>query len=116
MEYHEQADDDRYTIGIAAFVCVLPLPVIYLVIRPLLVLMCDGPWIPRLLLLFAVVLPLSMAFIILYYHAWYPKWPRPKRVLLSALLSCLIFGTDLFLIAYVLAAIFVFGNCFIRGG
>jgi hypothetical protein len=64
--------------------------------------MCDGPWIPWLLLLFFTVLPPSMAFIILYCHAWYLEWSRPKRVLIFALFSCVVYGADLLMMITIL--------------
>ena len=54
-----------------------------------------------------------MAFITLYCGAWHHEWPRPKRIVLCALLSCFIFGADLVLLAYFAILCFTFIICFL---
>jgi hypothetical protein len=115
MEQEAPVDDNKYTIGIAASVCLLSLPVIFLGTQPL-VLALHAPWVPWLVARLFVFLPLLMAFITLYCGAWQHNWPGPKRILLSALLSCLIFGVDLLLLCYFATVGSLLSNCLISGG
>jgi len=110
--YCEQADDDKYTIGIAAALCLASLPVIYFGTR-FLVSTLHTPWRPWPIALLFILVPPIMASIPLYTHAWHQKWSRPKRIFLSALLSCIIFVADLVLLAYFAIIGFTFGICFL---
>jgi hypothetical protein len=115
MEPEASVNDNRYTIGIAASVCLLSLPVIFLGTRPL-VSSLHTPWVPWLLARLFAFLPPLLAFITLYCGAWQHNWPGPKRILLSALLSWLIFGADLLLLCYFATVGSLLSNCLIRGG
>jgi hypothetical protein len=115
MDPETPADDNKYTIGIAAFVCLLPLPALYFATRPL-VSIPHASGIPWLITLLFVLPPPLTAFITLYWGAWQHDWPRAKRILLSVFMSCIIFGADLLLLGYAITFLFVFGNCLFRGG
>jgi hypothetical protein len=115
MDPDASVDENKYTIGIAASICLLSLAVIFLGTRPL-VSVLHAPWIPWLLTRLFVLLPTLAAFITLYCGAWQHDWPRPKRALRSALLSCLIFGTDLLLVGYIAVLLSLFCNCLVSGG
>lgn len=115
MDPDAPADDNKYTIGIAAATCLLSLPVILLGTRPL-VLVLHAPWTPWFLARLFVFLPTLMAFITLYYGGWHHEWSQPKRIVLCALLSCLIFGADLLLLGYSATIGSMFANCLISGG
>ena len=80
--------------GLASLMC---LPIIYLATRPV-IWWFHVSWVEWLLLALFTVLPLSVAFIILYSSAWHQEWPKIKRIVSVALSSCVIFGVDLFLV------------------
>jgi hypothetical protein len=101
MDTYDPADDDKCTIGIAASLCVMSLPVIYYATQPVILLFYE-PWTPWFVISLYAVVPVVMAFNVLYCHPWYPKWSRPKRTILSLLLSCVIFGVDLLLIVFII--------------
>lgn len=115
MEPCEQADDNKYTVGIAASLCLLSLPVIYCATRPV-VSMLHRPWTPSFVVALFMFVPLLMAFITLYCHAWHPEWSRPKRVLLSVFLSFVIFGADLVFLCFLTLESILLGNCLNVGG
>jgi hypothetical protein len=97
MDPDAPADDNKYTIGIAAFTCLLPLPIMYFVSLPI-ILSLPAPW--KLWLsapLFSVTPPLT-AFVILYHGPWQHNWSRPKRVLLGIPLSLMIATAEMALI------------------
>jgi hypothetical protein len=110
MDPDAPVDDSKYTIGLAAFTCLLPLPVIYFVSLPL-ILAHPAPWKPWLPGLLLMLVPPLTAFTILYHGPWQHGWPRSKRVLLGILLSLVIVSAELLLIAYVIViSCFEFSN------
>jgi hypothetical protein len=103
-------DDNTYTIGLAAFTCLLPLPIMYFVSLPL-ILAHPAPWKPWLPALPLMLTPPLTAFTILYHGPWHHNWSRPKRTLLGILLSLLIVSAEFMLIAYVIViSCFEFSN------
>lgn len=115
MDPDAPVDDNKYTVGIAASVCPLPLPVVYFVTRPL-ISISPAPWIPSLLSWLFILLPLFTAFTILYCHAWHPEWSQPKRIFLSVILSVVIFGADFVLLCFLVLEGVVLTNCLSVGG
>jgi hypothetical protein len=110
MDPDAPADDNKYTIGLAAAVCLLPLPAIYVLIRPFTSALYT-PWTPWLVEALFLLTPLLTAFVILYRGPWRHDWSRPKRVLLGMLLSAIIVGVDLMVIGYIFViSCFEFGN------
>ncbi|HTR42848.1 MAG TPA: hypothetical protein VMH87_14640 [Pseudomonadales bacterium] len=100
MNHHEPADENKYTIGIAASLCLMSLPVIYLGTRPL-VLIVHAQWVPWFLAGLFTFVPIFMAFNVVYCHTWHLKWSPLKHLLLSTLLACIIFCADLVLIVFI---------------
>jgi hypothetical protein len=115
MDLYDPADDDKYTVGIAASLCLVSLPVIYLGTRPVLSIL-HTPWTPWFVASLFLFVPILMAFITLYCHAWHPQWSQPKRVFLYVLLSCVIFGADLLFICCLVALCSMYVNCLLHGG
>jgi hypothetical protein len=97
---HEEINDDEYTAVIAVYSSLLSLPIIYGATRPV-IWMHHSSWAPRLLAPTFIVMPAAMAFIILYFGCWHLEWQRPKRILWAILSSCLIYGIDISIIAYI---------------
>jgi hypothetical protein len=115
MDSYEPADDDKYTIGIAAFVCLMSLPILYLLSQPF-ILTVNPPWTSWFLAsLYALAPPLT-SFVILYRGPWKLDWFPLKRAALSLLLSCVIYCIELvFLFCFAIAG-FLWSNCsFISG-
>jgi hypothetical protein len=115
MDPDAPADDNKYTIGIATTVCLMPLPVVYWVTRPIVELLYT-PWTPGLVAALFVLSPPLTAFVILYCGAWHLEWSRLKRVVLSALMSWIIVSADLALLGFLTLDGFVLGNCLLSGG
>jgi uncharacterized membrane protein YbhN (UPF0104 family) len=54
-----------------------------------------------------IIMPAAVAFIILYCGCWHSEWQRPKRILWAILSSCLIYVTDI----SILACLAMLGGC-----
>jgi hypothetical protein len=106
---HDEIDEDEYTAVIAVYSSLLSLPVIYAATR-IVIWMHHPTWTPWLLAPMFIVMPAAVAFIILYFGCWHPEWQRPKRILWAILSSCLIYGADILIIAYIV----LIGSCFPR--
>ena len=106
MDPYEPADDNKYTIGIAAFTCLLSLLILYFVSLPLISIL-HALWTPWLSALLLIVTPPLMAFVILYRGPWQHNWPRPKRVLLGIPLSLMIAAAEMALILIFIFPFFV---------
>lgn len=78
---------------IAGTACLISLPLIYLVTRPMLQLI-QAAWMAGPILALLTFLPVTVAFIILYFSAWHEDWPNRKRIFSGALSACLIYGID----------------------
>jgi hypothetical protein len=106
MDPNVPADDNKYTIGIAAFTCLLPLPIMYFVSLPV-ILTRQAPWTPWLPVLLLMLTPPLTAFTILYHGPWQLNWSRPKRVLLGIPLSLMIAAAGVALISTFIFPFFV---------
>lgn len=109
MNPHDEIDADEHTAVMAVYSSLLSLPAIYAATRPLLW-MAQALWLPCLLVPLFTVMPVAVAFIILYFGCWHLEWPRPKRIFCAILSSCLIYGADILIIYYVV----IIGSCFPR--
>jgi hypothetical protein len=96
---HDEIDADEHTVVMAVYSSLLSLPAIYAATRPLLWI-AHALWLSCLLVSLFTVMPVAVAFIILYFGCWHLEWPRPKRILLGILSSCLIYGADILIICY----------------
>jgi hypothetical protein len=94
---HEQTEVRQQAIGIAGFACLICFLAVYLAARPL-VLWLSVWWagVP----IYSVV-PIGVAFVILYRSAWHEELPRVTRILSMILSSCIIFAADLLMIGIV---------------
>jgi hypothetical protein len=104
MDPDAPVDDNKYTIGVAAFTCLLPLPITYFVSLPV-ILTLHSLWTPWLVALLLMLTPSLTAFIILYHGPWQHHWSRPKRILLGIPLSLMITAAE---VALILTFIFPF--------
>jgi hypothetical protein len=106
MKNNEPTEVSQPPIGIAAFACMVCLGVVYLAARP--VVSWLHIWWAGVLIY--SVIPISVAFIILYRSSWHHELPRVKRILSMILSSCIIFcGVLLFGLA-IIAALYVAFN------
>jgi ABC-type arginine/histidine transport system permease subunit len=95
---HDEIDEDESTAVIAVCSSLLSLPVIFAATR-IVIWMHHPASTPRLLTPMFIVMPVTVAFMILYFGCWHPEWQRPKRILWAILSSCLIYVADLVLTA-----------------
>ena len=95
---------------VSSLACLLAL---FLVTRPI-VHVLHSPWSEWLLALTFPSVPIAFTFLILYRSAWHEEWFGFKRLLLSIVASCLIFGFNLFLLAMI-AALGAFCSRFLAG-
>ncbi|HTR42849.1 MAG TPA: hypothetical protein VMH87_14645 [Pseudomonadales bacterium] len=110
MDSYDPADDNKYAIGLAAFLCLLPLPIIFFALLPIIPNL-PARWTPWILALLLLATPPLTAFTILYHGPWRGDWPRSKRILLGIPLSLMIATCDVTLI---LVFIFPFsGVCYL---
>lgn len=99
MNPHDEIDEDEHAAVIAVFSSLLSLPVIYAATRTV-IWMQHPSWTAWLLAPMFTVMPVAVAFIILYFGCWHSEWQRPKRILWATLSSCLIYGADVLIITY----------------
>lgn len=95
-------------IGMAGFACMVCLAVVYLAARPLMNWL-DIWWAGVLL---CSVIPIAVAFLILYRSSWHRELPRVTRILSTILMSCLLFCCVLIVGLAILAAWFVVAHRF----
>jgi hypothetical protein len=107
MAFNKDRKEDSLAVPLATFSSLMCLLFVYLATRPI-VWMLHTPWNEWLLAPLFTLIPIAFTFIILFYSAWHQEWSGPKRILLSVLAACIIFGCDLFILATV-AAIAAFG-------
>jgi hypothetical protein len=94
----EPTEASQPPIGIAAFACMVCLGVVYLAARP--VVSWLHIWWAGVLIY--SVIPISVAFIILYRSSWHHELPSVKRILFMILSSCIVFcGVILFGLAII---------------
>ena len=98
----EEREEHIFVIRIATFLCLMSLFALFWATRPIALLIhtLKSEWLLAPLFTFA---PMVFTFLILYHSAWHQEWRGLKRVLLSALTSCLIFGFNVFLLAMIAA-------------
>jgi hypothetical protein len=109
MDDNEIIDGKAPPFLIAGLVCLLCLPVIYLVTRPLIWLL-HAHWAVWPLVTLWILIPAAAAFVVLYRSAWHREWPRNRRIFSVIFSSCVIFGVDLVVVVMLLAA-----GCLIAG-
>jgi hypothetical protein len=102
VDRNEQRDEDGLTMIIAGVLCLVTMPVIYFATRPLLQVL-HPPWMHWLLAALFTLMPLYMAFIVLYCSSWHERWPKSKRIPWLVLSSLIIFVADLVAMALIVA-------------
>ncbi|MGA9452409.1 MAG: hypothetical protein WBW41_13820 [Verrucomicrobiia bacterium] len=104
MNHSDQPSEFQLPIGVASFACLVCFAFIYLVARPA-VLLLEVWWAEWLAY---ALIPVSVAFIILYRSCWHPEMVRAARTSCLVLLSCIIFCSDLVFIGILIATLCVF--------
>jgi len=109
--------DERMPLFLTAGLgCLFCMPIIYLATRPV-VWLFHAPWLAWVLPGLFILTPLSVTFIILYRSGWHEEWPKFRRILSTAVSSCMIFGVDLLgMAAIVAAACLIAGLAKVMGG
>jgi hypothetical protein len=87
VENNKQTEASQPPIGIAGLACLICLAVIYFVANPV-VSWLEVWW--AAVLIYSVI-PISVAFTILYRSPWHREFAKPKRIFSMILSSCLIF-------------------------
>jgi hypothetical protein len=100
MALNQDKDENAFTVVIATFSCLICLLIVFWTTRPM-VYVLHNPWKERLLDPLLTLVPMAFTFLILYHSAWHREWPVLKRILLSILAACLIFGFNVLLLAAV---------------
>jgi hypothetical protein len=113
MELNKDREEDSLAVPIATFSSLICLFFVFLATRPVIRIL-PAHWSEWLFALLFTLVPIAFTFIILFYSAWHLEWSGPKRILLSVLAACLIYGFDLFLLALV-AALGAFCPRFVSG-
>lgn len=93
-------------IVLAGFACLLCFPIIYLATRPLAWLI-HAQWIEWLLGPLFILIPMSLAYMVLYRSPWHREWPGSRRTLSLILTSGMIFCTVLAIIGVMSAIAFL---------
>jgi hypothetical protein len=110
MDDHEITDGKMPPFLIAGLGCLFCLPVIYLTTRPLFWLLHHARWVVWPFFTLWTLVPIMVAFVVLYRSAWHREWPRSRRIFSMIFSSCIIFGVDLVVVVMLLAA-----GCLIAG-
>jgi hypothetical protein len=107
MTLNKDREEDSLAIPLATFSSLMCLLFVFLATRPV-NRMLHTHWVEWLPALLFTLVPIAFTFLILFYSAWHLEWSRPKRILLSGLAACLIYGFDLIIVAMVavIAALF----------
>ena len=105
----DEINESAPPLLIAALVCLLCLPAIYLATRPV-VWLVNGVWVAWTLAAIFTVVPLAVTFLFLYGCAWRQELPRFRRMISALVSACIIFGVDLLLVAALVAI-----GCLIMG-
>jgi hypothetical protein len=101
---------------LAGLVCLLSMPVVYTVTRPVIWLF-SGPWVPWLLAVIFAVAPFMIAFMVLYRCAWHDDRTPGKRIFSTSLSACIIVCIDLLLTgALVMIGGFIVASSRVMGG
>ena len=101
MDCNGHTDENKPPILIAGLACLFSLPIIYFATRPL-IWVVHAAWMQWLFALLFTLLPMSMAFTVLYRSVWHREWHGLKRILSLILMSGMIFCAALFIIAVML--------------
>jgi hypothetical protein len=104
MNQNEQPSEVQSPTGVAAFVCLVSLAFLLSVARPAVSLL--QVWWAELMVY--ALIPISVAFIILYRTRWHREMAKATRTLFLIWLSCIIFAAVLMLIGVVLISASVF--------
>jgi hypothetical protein len=115
MANNNDLEENTFAIIIAVISTLMSPFILFLVTRPMARIL-QAPWNEWLLAPLFTLVPMGFAFIILYHSAWHLEWSGLKRILLSLLLSCVIFGADALLVCYLALICSFAGNCLLRGG
>ena len=108
MNLNEQSPEVSSPTGFAFFACLVSTALLYVVARP--VALVLHLWWARALV--DSVIPLTIAFTILYCGGWHREMTRVARAFYMLWQSCLIFGGVLILAGVVIVTSAVFFNRF----
>ena len=107
MENSGRIEKVEPPIGLAGGACAIGLVAVFVAIR-FMSLFMDIAWLTRL---FATLIPISAAFIILHRSAWHRELPAVTRILFMLLSACIIYVVVLALLGFgMLVAAAFFGN------
>lgn len=109
MSDNEHMDGKAPLFLMAGVACLLCLLLIYLVTRPLIWLL-QARWAVWPLFTLWTLIPVSVAFAILYRSDWHREWPRVRRIFSMILSSCIIVGVDLLVLGFLVVM-----GCLIMG-
>jgi hypothetical protein len=109
MSRNEQMDENVPPLLSAGLACLACVPIVYLATRPI-VWLTLVPGVQWLVVGLFTILPVSVAFIVLYRSAWHEERPRLKRIFSAMMSACIIFGVDLFAVG-----VLVVVGCLIAG-
>jgi len=88
---------------IAGIACLLCLPMIFVLTRPV-AWFVNAPWAGWLLLPFFTLAPIAVAYAVLSRSSWHRESPAARRVPSMIFSSCIIYAVDLIVIGLMLAA------------
>ena len=116
MSRNEQMDENVPPLLAAGLACLACVPIIYIATRPI-VRLTHIPGMQWLLLGLFTIVPVFVAFIVLYWSAWHEERPKFKRIFSAAISACAIFGVDLFAVgALVTVGCLIVGLLRVVGG
>jgi hypothetical protein len=111
-----EINENASPLLIAGLACLLCMPVVYLVTRPV-IWLSSAQWVPWLLASIFLMAPFSVAFMVLYRCAWHEEQPRVRRILTVIVSACIIVGLDLLLMgAFAIVGGFIAGSSRVMGG
>lgn len=103
MNDNEIVDEKTPPFMIAGLACLMCLPIIYLTTR-LLIWLLHVQWLAWPLLAVWALVPIAVAFVVLYRSEWHREWSKVRRVFSILLSSCIILGMDLLVVVLLTAA------------
>jgi len=107
MEESPRIEKVEPPIGLAGGACAIGLVVVFAAVR-FISLFIDIAW---LTWLFATIIPISAAFVILQRSAWHQGLPTVTRILFMLLSACIIYAVVLAVLGFgMLGAAMFFGN------
>ena len=111
-----EINENASPLLLAGLACLLSMPVVFLVTRPVIWLL-HAPWVPWLLSGIFLMAPFTVAFMVLYRCAWHEDRPRARRIIATTVSAWIIVGLDLLLTgALALVGGFIAGSSRVMGG